>query len=130
MNIFIDTSAFFALLSKTDKNHADAMSRWKKYLANDATNLFTSNYVVVESCSLLTNRLGMSAVTDFVQSLLPVTTVLWIDESIHSAAMVAMLTTGISGPSLVDCSSFALMHARNIRYSFTYDKHFTIRGLS
>jgi len=130
MKIFVDTSAFFALLSKTDKNHEDATTRWGRFLANDAVNLFTSNYVVVETCSLLSNRLGMSAVTDFIQSLLPTTTVLWMDESTHSIAIVAMLGTGINGPSLVDCSSFTLMQAWNLRLAFAYDKHFTVRGLS
>ena len=105
------------------------MHRWKTFLANHAVNIFTSNYVVVETCSLLNNRLGMSAVIDFAQSLLPATTVLWVDEPTHSAAMTAMLTTGVSGPSLVDCSSFALMHVRGLRYAFAYDKHFTARGL-
>ena len=130
MNVFVDTSAFFALLSKTDKNHADALSRWRKYLANDAVNLFTSNYIVVETCALLTARLGMSAVTDSVQSLLPATTVLWMDESAHSAAIIAMLGTGINGPSLVDCSSFAFMQTRNIQLAFAYDRHFTARRFS
>jgi len=72
----------------------------------------------------------MSAVTDFIQSLLPTTTVLWMDESTHSIAIVAMLGTGINGPSLVDCSSFTLMQAWNLRLAFAYDKHFTVRGLS
>ncbi len=124
MNVFVDTSAFYALLSKLDLNHTDASHRWSDFLKDHTVRLFTSNYVIVESCALLNNRLGVSAVTDFTQALLPVVNVLWVDEPIHFAAVEAMLTSGAQGPSLVDCSSFALMHGRGISHAFAYDKHF------
>ncbi len=128
MNIFVDTSAFFALLAKSDKNHAEASRRWKSFLIEQKDKLFTSNYIVVETCALLNNRLGMNAVKDFTEALLPATTVLWVDEPIHFAAQEAMLATGVNGPSLVDCSSFALMHARGISEAFAYDKHFAAQS--
>ena len=90
--------------------------------------LFTSNYIIVETCALLNNRLGMTAVKDFTEELLPITTVLWVDDTIHFAAQAAMLATGVNGPSLVDCSSFVLMHERGICESFAYDKHFTAQA--
>lgn len=123
MNVFIDTSAFYALLSKTENKHEDAVRRWTSFIADSTVKLFTSNYVVVETCALVNSRLGMPAVADFSQALLPATTILWVDETIHLAAMEAMLMTGTNGPSLVDCSSFALMHTRGIDHAFTYDKH-------
>ncbi len=126
MNVFVDTSAFYAVLARTDMNHADAAGRWKAFLADRRTKLFTSNYVVVEACALLSNRLGGPAVADLSQVLLPATTVLWVDEMTHRAAMEAMLAAGSDGPSLVDCSSLALMHARGIRRAFAYDRHFAV----
>lgn len=128
MNIFIDTSAFYALLSKSDINHADAAKQWRAYLTDRTVKLFTSNYIIVETNALLNNRLGMKAVKDFIQSLLPSTTVLWIDSAIHFAAIEALLATGANGPSLVDCSSFALMHIQGIKNAFAYDKHFIAQG--
>jgi uncharacterized protein len=126
LNVFVDTSAFYALLSRTDANHADAANRWQVYLGDRTAKLFTSNYVVVEACALLTRRLGKPAVADLHQSLLPATTVLRVDESTHHAAMEATLATGNDGPSLVDCSSLALMRARGIDAAFAYDRHFPL----
>jgi len=128
MNVFVDTSAFYAVLAKSDAKHAEAAHRWQTFLAHRSVRLFTSNYVVVETCALLNKRLGRSAVADFTRVLLPVTTVLWVDEPTHQAAVEAMLAAGSDGPSLVDCSSFALLRARGLRHAFAYDKHFAAHG--
>ena len=124
MNVFVDTSALYAVLSRTDRNHADAADRWRAFVSDPAVKLFTSNYVVVEACALVRSRLGRLAVADLFQSLLPATTVLWVDEPLHYAAVEAMLAAGNNGPSLVDCSAFALMHSRGLSQAFAYDRHF------
>jgi predicted nucleic acid-binding protein len=128
MNVFVDTSAFYAILSRMDANHANATIQWRTFLTDQTYRLFTSNYIVVETCALVKNRLGLAAVTDFTQALLPVTTVLWVDEPAHFAALETMLATGTHGPSLVDASSFAIMDAHGIHRAFAYDRHFSARG--
>ncbi len=124
MNVFVDTSALYAVLSRTDRNHADAAVRWRSFVSDPAVKLFTSNYAVIETCALVRNRLGRAAVADLFQSLLPATTVLWVDETLHQAAVEAMLAAGDNGPSPVDCSAFALMHSRGLTHAFAYDRHF------
>ncbi|MHB9026038.1 MAG: type II toxin-antitoxin system VapC family toxin [Armatimonadota bacterium] len=128
MNVFIDTSAFYALLVRADLYHLDAGKRWDSILDDPNIQLFTSNYIVVETSTLLRKRLGMDALLDLTRNILPAVTVLWIDESIHFAATEAVLSSGKHGPSLVDCSSFALMHEHGITQAFAYDAHFTKQG--
>ncbi len=124
MNVFVDTSAFYALLAQTDVHHEQASARWRALVAERNHRLFTSNYVIVEACALIGNRLGRGAVADLVEVLLPATQVLWVDEAIHRTALEAMLLGAAGGPGLVDCASFALMRAQGLRRAFSYDKHF------
>ena len=62
--IFIDTSAFLAILDADDDFHAEAKAAWKDIVSSGAL-LFTSNYVLVETCALVQNRLGMKAIKVF-----------------------------------------------------------------
>lgn len=128
MNVFVDTSAFYAVLSKTDDNHERAVEDWNRLMENDAVRLCTSNYVVVETCALVRSRLGDCAMRSFLDSLLPLAMVIWVDQKTHSAATAAMLTRGANGPSLVDCSSFAIMRNTGTSKALAYDAHFTAQG--
>lgn len=130
MNVFVDTSAFYAVLSRTDANHGMALQDWNRLLDDQSARFYTSNYVIVETCSLLRNRLGDKAVRSFLENLLPVAMVLWVDQKAHTAATEAMLVHGRNGPSLVDCSSFALMRDAGITNALAYDKHFAGQGFS
>ncbi len=130
MNVFIDTSAFYALLSSTDSNHDSAVNDWKTFMNDEATKFCTSNYVVVETCALVRNRLGDDAMRSFLGNLLPLVMVIWVDQKTHAAASAAMLAYGKNGPSLVDCSSFVIMHDIAIETAMAYDKHFSNEGFS
>ena len=56
-NVFIDTSAFYALMDRSDSYHQSAGKLWADFL-DKGYYLKTSNYVVVETLALLQNRLG------------------------------------------------------------------------
>ena len=60
MSTFVDTSAFYALLVANDVGHEAAKRTLDRLLAG-GQRLVTSNYVVVETCALLQNRLGLPA---------------------------------------------------------------------
>lgn len=128
MNIFIDTSAFYAIMSEKDENHVKATLRWNTLLDEAGSILYTTNYIAVETNALLRNRLGMDIVRDFTHLILPVVTLLWIDDAIHHAATEASHSTGIAGPSLVDHSSFIIMQEHGITHALAFDEHFRQRG--
>ena len=130
MNVFVDTSAFYAVLSRSDSNYEKAVQDWNNLIDDQSVRFCTSNYVVVETCALVRNRLGHDAMRSFLDSLLPLAIMLWVDQKTHAAAIAAMIAHGKKGPSLVDSSSFELMRDSGITKALAYDKHFAAQGLS
>lgn len=90
MTTFGDTSAFYALLDADHQNHVQARSVWPLLLEH-AGRLFCSNYVVVETIALVQHRLGQEAVRAFVEELLPVVQVEWVQHADHVAALLLPL---------------------------------------
>lgn len=127
MNVFIDTSAFLAVLDCDDAHHTKAKQTWHRLLDSDDS-LTTSNYVLVETFALLQNRIGMEAARVFQEDVVPVLNVLWVDEAIHMAGMSALLTAKRRKLSLVDCVSFESMRQCGARTAFTFDGHFKEQG--
>lgn len=130
MNLFVDTSAFYAVLSRTDAHHEEAVSELNRLMDEKSVRLCTSNYVVVETCALVRNRLGDEAMRRFLNDLLSLTMVVWIDQKTHASATAAMLAYGKGGPSLVDCSCFAVMRDIGAARALAYDAHFVKEGFS
>lgn len=127
--IFIDTSAFLAVLDAAEQRHADAHATWVQ-LITQAGPLVTSNYVIVETTALTQHRLGMEAVRAFQQDIMPLVQVVWIDEYIHAATTAALLAANRHQLSLVDCSSFEVMRRIGATTAFTLDRHFDEQGFS
>jgi predicted nucleic acid-binding protein len=127
MRIFVDTSAFVAVLNANDQNHPTAKSAWIKLLESES-NLVSSNYVIIETYALLQNRFGMDAIRIFQSDVLPVVDIIWVDESLHNQAVSAMLTANRRQLSLVDCTSFEAMRRYELDTVFVFDQHFLEQG--
>jgi predicted nucleic acid-binding protein len=127
MSVFVDTSALYAALDAEDDAHALARRSWTG-LINSQRPLLTSNYVCIESAALLQARLGMDAVRVMFDDLLPVVSVVLIDEALHAQAVATFLDANRRRLSLVDCASFAVMRQRGISSAFAFDPHFEERG--
>jgi predicted nucleic acid-binding protein len=127
LTTFVDTSAFYALLDQDDANHPAAARTWKRLLQLREP-LLTHNYVLVESAALAQRRLGVEAVRVLVEELLGVVRVAWVDQTLHQAALTALLAAGRREVSLVDWLSFALMRQHGIRQAFAFDAHFHQQG--
>ncbi len=129
MSAFIDTSAFFALLSISDSHHEEAQRIWRRLL-EARTEMDTHNYIVVETVSLIQRRFGFDAVEAFLLSLRGVVRVHWVNEELHRRAEGAFRTAGRKALSLVDCTSFELMRSRSITTAFAFDEHFEEHGFA
>ncbi|MFZ5906235.1 MAG: type II toxin-antitoxin system VapC family toxin [Nitrospirota bacterium] len=129
MNVFIDTSAFFALLDRDDQNHTRAKEAWTALLGSGSL-CATSNYVLVETFALLQSRIGISAVRGFQEDMLPVLFIEWVDTEVHNAAVSALLAASKRKLSLVDCSSFEIIRKMSIRSVFAFDPHFSEQGFA
>jgi predicted nucleic acid-binding protein len=129
MSIYIDTSAFYAIVDATDENHQRAVSCWRNIL-QQGESLITSSYVVTEMVALLHNRFGADVVRRFVEDDLPVVDICWADSSLHNSAIDAMLTfKGKRGPSLTDCAGLEIMRRLDVGQVFAYDRHFESHGV-
>ena len=127
MIVFVDTSAFLAILDSGDRNHATATRNWTEAVGRGAV-IITSNYVVVETLALLQRRSDPATVNRFHGDILPVVSVEWVDESVHSVGVSAALASGKRGASVVDCVSFEIMRRLDIRSVLACDKHFAEAG--
>ena len=126
-NVFIDTSAFYALMDRSDSYHQEAGNIWTHLLEKDFY-LKTNNYVIVETTALLQSRLGFDAAVLWARDILGIVETLWIDESSHSLAFEIWSSLGRSKLSFVDCISFVVMRHYKIETVFGFDKHFTDHG--
>jgi predicted nucleic acid-binding protein len=57
VTVFIDTSAFYAVLDADDQSHSEAVREWNHFLDEEAV-LLTTNYILVETSALLQSRIG------------------------------------------------------------------------
>ena len=129
MTVFVDSSAFVAFLIAEDAQHEVARATWDR-LSDAEDRLVTTNYVVVETCSLLHRRSGMGTVRTFLSDIVPVVAIEWVDVALHSGAVSAFLGSARRGPSIVDCVSFDAMRRLGISTSFAFDSHFAEQGFS
>ena len=125
--VFVDTSAFYALMDRSDKNYEQAAGLWK-YLVEKDLYLNTSNYVIVETLAILQNRLGFEAANLWHRDVLSLAEVLWIEGSIHNLAHELWLGLGRRKLSFVDCVSFVTMRHYKIETVFVFDRHFEEQG--
>jgi predicted nucleic acid-binding protein len=128
MTTFVDTSAFFAVLSADDADNKRA-TRWLEQIADDEDEtLLTHNYVVTESLALIHRRLGTDLVRIFIDHLLPVSEIRYVEPDLHERATVAYLSSLSRRSSFVDRTSFELMRSEGIRRAFTLDDDFADAG--
>ena len=127
MSVFIDTSAFLAILNAKDKQHHDATIAWEHLIASRET-LISSNYVVVETVTLLQRRFGIDVAQSFQENVYPILEVEWVDKSIHHAGIATVFTASRRRLSLVDCVSFEVMRRQGITRAFCFDAHFAEQG--
>jgi predicted nucleic acid-binding protein len=129
MSIFLDTSAFLAVLNANDQFHPPAKAAWQEILSTNTT-LVSSSYVLLETIALLQYRFGMQGVRLFQGDILAIVETVWVDQAIHQQAMSALLVANRRQLSLVDCTSFEIMRQRGIDTVFTFDPHFREQGFT
>lgn len=125
--IYVDTSAFYALLDRSDRYHKKASAIWPALLDDNIT-LITSNYVVTETVGLVQNRIGFKAVKLWYRDILGILDIWWIDADAHDRAYDLWLNLGLKGVTLIDCISFVTMHHHQIEKAFCFKPRFEEHG--
>jgi predicted nucleic acid-binding protein len=125
--IFIDSSAFLAIVKVDDINHLRAKQQWTDLL-NSSEALYTNNYVVVESIAILQKRSGLKVVEQLQRNILGIVNIDWIGEEHHFQALETVFELKRRRVSLVDCAAFQTMRHLGIETAFTFDSHFREEG--
>ena len=123
MRVFVDTSAFLAVLNPDDLNHARATAMWENLLGRE-DQLIVTNYVLLETTALAQRRHGIPFVQNFQLAAAPVLSIHWVDASIHTLGVAALLAANRRQLSLVDCTSFQVMRQLGVDTVFAFDEHF------
>jgi len=125
--VFIDTSAFLAALDKGDRFHENAAKKWAS-LANHRSELWTTDYVRLESWSLIQRRLGAEAVMAFQDDWLPLCKIHEVGPDGFERAAAQWRIAQRRSLSLVDLTSFDAMRQLAIRTALAFDQHFQEMG--
>lgn len=126
-NVFIDTSAFYALMDRSDSYHEKAKQLWAILLDNNVS-FKTTSYIVIETLALIQSRLGFEAARLYSRDILGLIDVLWVDEPRHNLGFELWLSLGQKKLSLVDCVSFITMRRYGLENVFGFDRHFNEQG--
>jgi predicted nucleic acid-binding protein len=121
--VFVDTSAFVALVDRRDRNHG-AAKRILKALSRGRRPLVTSTYVLDETLTLVRLRIGHAVAVRFGEQL---ATTSWcrtleVLEDTRAAAWQIFVRYEDQDFSFTDCTSFALMHAMGLTEACTFDR--------
>ena len=124
--IFVDTSAWYALLDKSDANHRAAV-KFKDSLVHP---LETSNYIADEVITLVRNRLGYKVAVEIGQKLWDesIANLIRVTEQDEKKAWEIFVKYHDKTFSFTDCISFALMERVGVTEVFAFDEHFTQYG--
>ncbi len=127
--IYVDTSAFYALIDRSDRFHNKASVCWRKLL-DSRCRLVTTNYVVWDTLGLLQRRIGFDAASLWHRDILGIIDVKWIDADIYQRAYELWLHLGKNRLGMVDCVSFVAMRQTLIERAFCFKSHFLNYGFA
>jgi predicted nucleic acid-binding protein len=128
---FIDSSAFFALVSSRDANNPTAKAIAQRLEAKH-WRLFTTNFVRAEAHALILNRASHQAADRFLSNLRQSgpTTIIRVSEEDEEQALALIERYKDKDFSLTDAISFVVMEKLGVRHAFVFDRNLVQYGLS
>jgi predicted nucleic acid-binding protein len=125
--VYLDTSGVLAYLDGDDDCHGKALSAWNQVLEGGGSFVMT-DYVRLECWTLIQRRLGLEAVADFREAILPLCEVIEVGRAGFDLLSRQVLLGRRRTLSLVDLSSFDCMERLRLKRAIAFDEHFDERG--
>lgn len=124
--IFVDTSAFYALVDSKEPLHRPA----QQFFRENQTALVTTNFIFAESLSLITKRLGKRIAVKFGGGLKNsrILRIAYLTAEHQERAWQIFCQQLDKDYDYIDCSCFVFMDGQRIKEAFTFDRHFQQRG--
>ena len=122
--IFVDTSAWYAIVDKDDSDHAAAVT----FLSSNIIPLITTDAVFSETITLIRYRIGHDAARIFGQKLKESSFVRLVAVTPTDEERAWDIFTKYRDQdfSFADCMSFAVMQRLKVGTVFTFDRHFSV----
>ncbi len=129
--LFVDTGAWFALVDKSDKYHAQAIKVYPKLL-NTYHHLTTTNLVIAETYILIRRAIGHQPAISFIKNIAasPRIIKIYSDSVLEEAAENLLRKYQDQDFSYTDAVSFAVMKQYGITETFAFDEHFVTAGFT
>lgn len=133
MKLFIDTWGWLALRDRREDLHEDAKNVYQKYRKKGA-NLYTSDYILDETFTLLFKRLSKGLAHDSIERIhktieTSLVTLEWVNrKEFNHAKRLRAKFQDKPNISFTDLTSMAIMEEKSIKKILTADDHFTHVG--
>lgn len=126
--IFLDTSAFLALVNEKDENHAEAIQFLDEIKTGKIRikKIITSDYIIDETLTRIRYSVGHKEAVEWGTDIFTSRVIEKIDigSEIFRSAWKMFCTYNDKKFSFTDCTSFALMTKRGIDKVFSFDVDF------
>ena len=129
--VFVDTSAWIAIVSRVDSRHEQARAYYRSLMSD--TDLVTSDYVLGESITFLAYRHRRHEALELHSMVQAAThinalTMEWITPSVHDNAWDIFQRYDDQIFSYCDCTSIAICSSRSVDFVFGFDRDFEVAG--
>jgi predicted nucleic acid-binding protein len=126
-----DSSAWYALLSSSDTQHATARRRFGR-LVSEGRTVVATNHVIGETYTLLRSRLGSRVALSFLQQVRtdPFIRRVQVSDAWEAEAESLLAQYHDQRFSYVDATSFVTMRHLGLWEALTFDSDFVIAGFT
>ncbi|MDF1533551.1 MAG: PIN domain-containing protein [Methanosarcinaceae archaeon] len=127
MSIFVDSCIFFAMYSKNDVHHDEAVRLLEFALSGKGGTIYTSDYVFDETVTLARVRTHNAEIPLMIGKAIidsPRVIMLKVDDEVFNQSWDIFNEYCSKGLSFTDCSSIAFVKTYEIDTIFSFDSHF------
>jgi predicted nucleic acid-binding protein len=126
--IFVDTSAFLALVNEKDNSHAEAANFLEKIKSGRVKikKIITSDYIIDETLTRIRYSVGHQEAVEWGKDIFASNVIekFEVGREIFEIAWELFQTYGDKKLSFTDCTSFAIMKKKGIEKAFSFDEDF------
>ncbi len=128
--IFVDTSAWFALLYEKAAERPEAAATFAEIERGRYGTPVTTDYVLDETFTLLRLRVGLDPVSRLAGLLgrSPSIRQVRVGEAVFEESLKLMLSRPDKKWSFTDCTSFVIMRETHMTHAFSWDHNFVEAG--
>jgi len=128
--VFVDSSAYLALLDQDDAHHIEAIGLLTR-MAEAGYRQFTTNVLLIEAHALILSSLGRFQAIQFLRDLSKSNTAIVRVRALDEERAKQILFRYTDKDfSFTDAISFAVMERLRIGLAFTFDRHFAQYGFT